>query len=87
MIDKIWYDWQKKGLKNKYSYEGGSVTALPNYRNYTIYPTGLPPFLNVGVPSNLNESCLIIASHTFRSLHSLIVRSLVMVYGTLQFGM
>ena len=47
MIDKVWYDWQKKNPKNKYSYGGGSVTALPSFANYTIFPNGMPPYLNV----------------------------------------
>ena len=48
MVDKIWYDWQQKSIKSQYSYGGGSVTALPSYVNFTQFPTGLPPYLNVG---------------------------------------
>jgi hypothetical protein len=47
MIDKIWYDWQQKSPKNKYSYGGGSVEAFASFAIFTEFPTGLPPFLNV----------------------------------------
>jgi len=81
MIDKVWYDWQNKDPRNKYAYGGGSVTAVPSYLNYTIFPTGLPPYLNVSVSPDLKR---IFLSHTPPSL---IVRSPVTVYGTtLQFG-
>jgi len=46
MIDKVWYDWQNKDPRNKYAFGGGSITALPNYTDYTRFPTGLPPYLN-----------------------------------------
>jgi len=47
MIDKLWYDWQEKRPRNKYSYGGGSGSPLSDYATYTKFPTGLPPFLNV----------------------------------------
>ena len=47
MIDKIWYDWQNKDPRNKYAYGGGSVAALPYYKDFTVFPTGKPPYLNV----------------------------------------
>jgi len=67
MIDKIWYDWQNKSPKNKYSYGGGSVTALPSFANYTEFPTGLPPYLNVSASSDLKRLCVrvIVVSHMF----------------------
>ena len=49
MIDKVWHDWQKKSPKNKYAYGGGSITALPHYKNFTEFPTGMPPNTNVSV--------------------------------------
>ena len=87
MIDKLWYDWQRKSPKNKYAYGGGSVTAIPSYTNFTEFPTGLPPYLNVSAPSDLKRTCVITVSDTLRSPLSLIARSSVTVYGTtLQFG-
>jgi len=53
MIDKVWYDWQEKSPKNKYSYGGGSVTAIPIFKTYMEFPIGLPPFLSVSVSSDL----------------------------------
>ena len=84
MIDKAWYDWQKKSPKNKYSYGGGSVTPLPSFQNFTIFPTGLPPYLNVSVSSGLGWACV---SHTLHLPLSLTARSPVTVYGILQSGM
>ena len=87
MIDKVWYDWQNKNSRNKYAYGGGSVTALPNFLNFTEFPTGLPPYLNVSGPSTHKRTCVIMVSHTPRSPLSLIARSSATVYGTtLQFG-
>ena len=83
MIDKVWYDWQNKNPRNKYAYGGGSVTAVPSYKNLTEFPTGLPPYLNVSGSSTLKR----LVSHTPRPPLSLIARSSVTVYGTtLQFG-
>ncbi|KAF9780434.1 Di-copper centre-containing protein [Thelephora terrestris] len=50
MIDKIWYDWQKKSPKNRFSYGGGSVEALSSFATFTEFPTGLPPYLNFDSP-------------------------------------
>ena len=47
MVDKIWYDWQKKSLRNKYSFGGGSVAALSSFAAFRQFPTGLPPYVNV----------------------------------------
>jgi len=55
MIDKVWYDWQNKHPMNKYAYEGGSVTPIPSFANYTIFPNGLPPDLNVSGSSDENS--------------------------------
>ena len=47
MIDKVWSDWQNKSPRNKYAYSGGSVAAIPNYLNFTVFTTGMPPYQNV----------------------------------------
>ena len=47
MVDKIWYDWQRRRTMNKYAFGGGSVTAFGNLDLFPQFPTGLPPFLNV----------------------------------------
>jgi len=52
MVDKIWYDWQEKSPKNKYSYGGGSVAALFNFTTFLSMPTGVPPFLHVSALSD-----------------------------------
>ena len=65
MIDKIWYDWQNKSPRNKYSYGGGSVTPVPSFVNFTKFPTGLPPYLNVSASSDLKQACVILGSHVF----------------------
>ena len=64
MIDKVWYDWQNKSPRNKYSYGGGSVTPLPHYTTYETFPTGLPPYLNVSASSqtNMRDYCVSCAS-------------------------
>jgi len=88
MIDKLWYDWQKKSTRNKYSYGGGSGSPLSDYTTYTEFPTGLPPFLNVSASSDLKQTWAIMVSHTLCSPRSSIARSPVTDYGTmLRFGM
>ena len=47
MVDKIWYDWQKKNPRNKYAYGGGSVQGFTSYATFTEFPTGLPPYYGV----------------------------------------
>jgi len=87
MIDKIWHDWQEKSPKNKYSYGGGTISPIPSFTNYTKFPTGLPPFLNVSASSDLERTYIIIVSDTLFSPPSLVARSLVTDYGTLEFRM
>lgn len=88
MIDKVWYDWQNKDPKNKYAYGGGSVTAIPHYKTFTEFPTGLPPYLNVSALPGSKRTCIITASHTLLSPLSLIAISPVTVFGAIvQFGM
>ena len=84
MVDKIWSDWQKISIENKYSYGGGTVTALTDPTLFPEFPTGLPPHLSVSIPSMSNEfnlSCASFASPSFPA------RFTVTVCGTLQFGM
>ena len=88
MIDKVWYDWQNKSIKNKYSYGGGSVTPLPSFSAFQQSPTGLPPYLNVSASSDLKRTWAATVSHALGPPPSLIARSPVMVCGTqtLRFG-
>jgi hypothetical protein len=53
MVDKIWYDWQKKSTKNKYAYGGGSVTAANNFTTFRQFPTGFLPYLSVSASSDV----------------------------------
>lgn len=46
MVDKLWYDWQRKNPKNFWAYHGGSVSAFGNFTNYDKYPSGGPPYLH-----------------------------------------
>ena len=55
MIDKIWYDWQKKSPKNVYAFGGGSVQASTSYAIFEEFPTGLPPDLNVSVLDRIGK--------------------------------
>ena len=64
MIDKIWFDWQNKSPKNRYAFTGGSVQALHSFAEFTEFPTGLPPFVNVSDRSGVK---VIIVSYTLRS--------------------
>lgn len=57
MVDKIWYDWQKKHPENFWSYLGGTVPAHSQPGLYAQFPTGGPPFMNV------SENLVLIASH------------------------
>ena len=53
MIDKIWYDWQRRDPSNKNAFGGGSISGQVDPSQVLTYPTGAPPFLNVsGDPSN-----------------------------------
>ena len=64
MVDKIWFDWQNKSPKNRYAFTGGSVEALDTFADFTEFPTGLPPFVNVSDRSGVK---VVIVSHTLRS--------------------
>jgi len=47
MIDKVWYDWQRRNSSSQDAFAGGSVSwqADPNVL-FLQYPTGAPPLLN-----------------------------------------
>ena len=63
MVDKIWYDWQNKDPRNKYAYGGGSIETSGT--NFTTFPTGYPPYLNVSASSglrNIHDLCVSYAS-------------------------
>ena len=47
MIDKIWYDWQRRNPLNAKNFFGGSVEYLESLAAYNQYPNGGPPFLSV----------------------------------------
>lgn len=48
MLDKIWYDWQRRYPCNEEAYFGGSVQPdLNNDTEFAMYPTGLPPNLDL----------------------------------------
>ncbi|KAJ6559934.1 Di-copper centre-containing protein [Mycena capillaripes] len=47
MIDRIWFQWQKKHELNKYAFEGGSVQRLENATAFSKYPTGSAPYLTM----------------------------------------
>ena len=86
MVDKIWYDWQRKSPKNKYAYGGGSVEAT-DVPSFAEFPTGLPPYYGVSTwsdPNTLRDND--IGWTLFPSL-SLTVRSLATACGTVfEFG-
>jgi len=46
MVDKLWYDWQKKHPSNFYAYSGGSVSEFGNVTLFAEFPNGSPPLLN-----------------------------------------
>jgi len=47
MVDKVWFDWQRKHEANFWAYEGGSVQAISNLTGYNTYPNGAPPALTL----------------------------------------
>ncbi|KAH9974194.1 Di-copper centre-containing protein [Russula vinacea] len=47
MVDKIWYDWQKRDPVNVKSFSGGSVQQTGSFAAYTQYPNGGPPYLSL----------------------------------------
>ena len=86
MVDKTWYDWQRKSPENKYAYGGGTVPALSNFSLFIQYPTGLPPFAHVSSSSHFMRNSRYLIN--FVLLLSSRLNSPVMVCGTmLPFGM
>ena len=47
MVDKIWYDWQRRLPMNKDAFGGGSTSVYDQPDTFPQFPTGMPPFLNV----------------------------------------
>lgn len=47
MVDKVWYDWQKRRLSNFWAFHGGTIQAFQNSTAFAQYPNGEPPFMNV----------------------------------------
>jgi tyrosinase len=47
MVDKVWFDWQRKHSSNFWSFKAGSVQAVENLTEYAEYPNGAPPALTV----------------------------------------
>lgn len=54
MVDKVWYDWQRKHAVNFWAYEGGSVQNLTSLAAIDEYPNGMPPALSLNsiIPSD-----------------------------------
>ncbi|KAF9645987.1 Di-copper centre-containing protein [Thelephora ganbajun] len=46
MVDKLWYDWQRRHPENFWSFHGGSIGAHSAPGIYAQFPNGGPPFLN-----------------------------------------
>ena len=85
MIDKIWYDWQNLNIESQFSYGGGSVAALTNFTEFTLFPTGLPPYLNVSVLSNPPKG-LVCSRILFAFLSSTAIYPVTVCGTTLPFG-
>ena len=47
MIDKVWYDWQRRNPANAKSFFGGTVEYIKSLDAFNQYPNGGPPFLDV----------------------------------------
>ncbi|KAG6812166.1 hypothetical protein H0H92_004097 [Tricholoma furcatifolium] len=46
MVDKIWYEWQRRHPENLDAFSGGSIQAVGPAQS-DMYPVGTPPDLNV----------------------------------------
>ena len=55
MVDKIWYDWQDRDIRNKLAYGGGSRQATSNFASFITAPNGLS--LYVGVSPSTDVEC------------------------------
>jgi len=50
MVDRIWYDWQRRHPSNGNSFFGGSVLTLEwaeSLEAFEQYPNGAPPYLSL----------------------------------------
>ena len=47
MVDKLWYDWQRRRPENFWPFQGGTVGAHSAPGIYVQFPNGGPPFLDV----------------------------------------
>ena len=48
MVDKVWYDWQRRDLSNKNAFGGGLISSAADPTvSSSEYPTGAPPWLDV----------------------------------------
>ena len=60
MIDKIWYNWQRRNPLNAKNFFVGSVEYLESLAAYNQYSTGGPPFLSTSTvlpnPDSKNSS-------------------------------
>ena len=50
MVDKLWYDWQRRLPINKNAFGGGSTSVFGLADMFPQFPTGMPPYLNVSAP-------------------------------------
>lgn len=50
MVDKVWYDWQRRLPINKNAFGGGSISVFDLTDIFPQFPTGMPPYLNVSAP-------------------------------------
>lgn len=49
MVDKVWYDWQRRDPANFWAFEGGSVQNITSLVALNEYPNGMPPALHVSL--------------------------------------
>jgi len=68
MIDKLWDEWQSLNPASFWSYGGGSVSLNQGFQADPTFPTGGPPFLDLGSPiptdGILNEYTVFELMHT-----------------------
>ena len=62
MVDKIWYDWQKRDTRNKYAYGGGSRQATTSFASFIAAPNGLSPYLGVSPSTDIKPERSLILS-------------------------
>ena len=52
MVDKIWYDWQNRDVRNKLAFGGGSVAATDSFADFIAFPNGHSPYYGVSALSD-----------------------------------